>query len=1339
MKAANEPAYLTVGTEVSAKYRGAFCEAKIKTVKRMVKVKVMVKGDTTSQVVQDDQVKGPLRVGSTVEVKSAEGICSEATINKLTDASWYTVVFDDGDEKTLRRTSLCLKGERHFAESETLDQLPLTNPEHFGTPVIGKKGNRGGRRSSQAHADDDKESSSSEDDNEDRRRLNDDLMGKVASVQTGTERTSWYLALVISPSCNDDLTVKKDQCLVRSFADSKFHTVARKEIHEVNMDSISKAEFSPRKGLDGAVHFLKTKVVPDSWKMDMSEILESSSSDEEDTEGKESDDDDEEEEEEEEKEEEEEEEKEDDEADPEERDHFLQQLYKFMEDRGTPINKPPVLGYKDLNLFKLFRLVYHQGGCDKIESGSVWKQIYIDLGIPVLNSAASYNVKTAYRKYLYGFEEYCRSACIVFRTIHHSEDPPASQSQTEEKAAQILEVKECQGPTPSIKTESVAAMEDKPAQEEAAESGSESDKDVSSPRGRRRCTVTPVKAEVKEPSKLEKIKEKEEQSGVGETSGEETGGPRDGTRSDGGDTPGNRRSRRLEESDKESEDEEELEDEEDSERRVGERGEDEDSEDSVTGTKVKVKYGRGKTQKIYEANIKKAENDDGGDVLYLVHYYGWNVRYDEWVKADRIIWPVDKGGTKKKQKKKVKNKEEGEKEDDKQGKLCGLKRGRPLLRTTSASANRSVSKTPSSEGRSSSKSKSDVSALPNGEDRGARSAESGNSSEDSESEDSPEKKPAWAERTDPATARKQEEEEDRRVERGRAEAAAAAAAQVVAQDQPPSSPQEKEQQEDTLPERREPEKAAEQPQVPPMTPEPDRTKEEDPPTPKFPRSKAARRSNVCEPERNPNNDTGSETPTKTTITTPNNTETESSPCPRTLNRQDEPMVVLHCLPAEHIPSIPDLPTMDSDTDSATEEEICREERGVAKRKATEQRTPDKKVRLDRREETTKMASPVRRPADSPARRPADSPEWRLEAGGQRGEERLTLAKGKTEMPALTPEVQCRPRLEQLASGVEEEVMPQIGPEALVCHEVDLDDLDEKDKTLAEDLLMMMSQGKVHAPPPSNASSHQTHNNPPLSSGGAAPPRVFSPTSAPSPDESHSTKSESDVPIEVDSVAGESQEGLGDNESANSNCFEASTSSSNSSMSLQERDTKDRGQKRLMDCHLSSSAKKQKRNQKRPSTTSKIDKNGAGHSSDSEDLAVMDTSSKLTPVKHSMSKGTQKLVSPNSKELEKYKHKDKQSSFPSPRTYKWTFQLNELDSMTSAERISFLQDKLQDIRKYYMSLKSEVASIDRRRKRLKKKEREVSHTTASTSSGSSDTGMSPSSASPTQNTVAVECR
>lgn len=143
---------------------------------------------------------------------------------------------------------------------------------------------------------------------------------------------------------------------------------------------------------------------------------------------------------------------------PEERENFVQQLYKFMEDRGepdwtgaglspsgrsgpavtaaspahllfisagTPINKRPVLGYRNLNLFKLYRLVHKLGGFDsvsaavaplrpatrvfllpdaiilleQIESGSVWKQVYQDLGIPILNSAAGYNVKCAYRKY----------------------------------------------------------------------------------------------------------------------------------------------------------------------------------------------------------------------------------------------------------------------------------------------------------------------------------------------------------------------------------------------------------------------------------------------------------------------------------------------------------------------------------------------------------------------------------------------------------------------------------------------------------------------------------------------------------------------------------------------------------------------------------------------------------------------------------------------------------------------------------------------------------------------------------------------------------------------------
>ncbi|XP_024000374.2 AT-rich interactive domain-containing protein 4B [Salvelinus sp. IW2-2015] len=135
-----------------------------------------------------------------------------------------------------------------------------------------------------------------------------------------------------------------------------------------------------------AVEFVHQAVVPGSWR---TEVKDESSTSEED-----------EEEEEQEEEASEEEEEEEVEPFPEERDNFLQQLYKFMEDRGTPINKKPVLGYRNLDLFKLYRLVHQLGGFHDIESGSVWKTVYQALGIPVLNSAAGYNVKCAYRKYV---------------------------------------------------------------------------------------------------------------------------------------------------------------------------------------------------------------------------------------------------------------------------------------------------------------------------------------------------------------------------------------------------------------------------------------------------------------------------------------------------------------------------------------------------------------------------------------------------------------------------------------------------------------------------------------------------------------------------------------------------------------------------------------------------------------------------------------------------------------------------------------------------------------------------------------------------------------------------
>lgn len=45
-----------------------------------------------------------------------------------------------------------------------------------------------------------------------------------------------------------------------------------------------------------------------------------------------------------------------DEASIEEKDYFVAQLFKFMDDRGTPLNQSPVINEKDVDLYKLFKV-----------------------------------------------------------------------------------------------------------------------------------------------------------------------------------------------------------------------------------------------------------------------------------------------------------------------------------------------------------------------------------------------------------------------------------------------------------------------------------------------------------------------------------------------------------------------------------------------------------------------------------------------------------------------------------------------------------------------------------------------------------------------------------------------------------------------------------------------------------------------------------------------------------------------------------------------------------------------------------------------------------------------
>ncbi|KAF7243345.1 hypothetical protein EG68_10568 [Paragonimus skrjabini miyazakii] len=147
--------FLTPGTAVSAKYRGAYCEATVDQVDLKFRLRVQLKGN--KNVVSVDHsalVSGDPKTGCevTVRVPPSQANSDSRTqtagersgiVLRVFDTSLYTVVFDDGDKRTLRRTQLVIKGERHFKESESLDCLPLTNPEQFRQPVI----NRGKLRS----------------------------------------------------------------------------------------------------------------------------------------------------------------------------------------------------------------------------------------------------------------------------------------------------------------------------------------------------------------------------------------------------------------------------------------------------------------------------------------------------------------------------------------------------------------------------------------------------------------------------------------------------------------------------------------------------------------------------------------------------------------------------------------------------------------------------------------------------------------------------------------------------------------------------------------------------------------------------------------------------------------------------------------------------------------------------------------------------------------------------------------------------------------------------------------------------------------------------------------
>ncbi|XP_042328638.1 AT-rich interactive domain-containing protein 5A isoform X2 [Sceloporus undulatus] len=69
---------------------------------------------------------------------------------------------------------------------------------------------------------------------------------------------------------------------------------------------------------------------------------------------------------------------------------FLVNLYKFMKDRHTPIERVPHLGFKQINLFKIYKVVEKLGAYELVTGRRLWKNVYNMLGgSPGSTSAAT--------------------------------------------------------------------------------------------------------------------------------------------------------------------------------------------------------------------------------------------------------------------------------------------------------------------------------------------------------------------------------------------------------------------------------------------------------------------------------------------------------------------------------------------------------------------------------------------------------------------------------------------------------------------------------------------------------------------------------------------------------------------------------------------------------------------------------------------------------------------------------------------------------------------------------------------------------------------------------------
>ncbi|KAL1501119.1 hypothetical protein ABEB36_006504 [Hypothenemus hampei] len=483
-------------------------------------------------------------------------------------------------------------------------------------------------------------------------------IGRVVSVETGESKRGkekWFPGLIVIPSAQPTVKINiKDEFLIRSFRDDRYYTVPKKEVSEFNKDLNEKIESTGlAEAIQKANKFLDNNELPLHW--EKSSLFSAGGESDSDDNGSET----------------------SEEEQSEEKDRFVAQLYKYMDDSGTPLNKTPTVASKDIDLHRLFRVVHKMGGYNRVTNQNKWKAVAGKMRLPVVNQNTSNQIKSVYKKCLLSYEGFFRTLGVTMsnpiRTIkkdkgrsliRDKDRTPISSprpeidddSSLERKTPLPLEKIEGNGSGAGSSSSSSSKTSKRKSEPKEKESSAKKmkvqelkDELIDANRTKRVETkivkekkIKPGPSKEVKTEKVEEVKKDEKVQftrsksltnikGVMTTrQGKESGSP---VAKNVNKPPNKKMPNKEEEEKKTSKVKKKL---------LPENAL-EPLQTANIGDKLIVYYGPTNESKVtYEAKVVDLDKDQTGPI-YLVHYTGWNTRYDEWIPANRIAENLSSG------------------------------------------------------------------------------------------------------------------------------------------------------------------------------------------------------------------------------------------------------------------------------------------------------------------------------------------------------------------------------------------------------------------------------------------------------------------------------------------------------------------------------------------------------------------------------------------------------------------------------------------------------------------------------------------------------------------------